>query len=195
MVITFPNPKDDFKKNMPTTIDERPAWQKNHDSKNDIILNRDSKKLEVLDKIDIDLASVEDMKSLRAAREQEIIRTCIGEDNYSFNKCTDFSTLTGRHKYCSMFYLSDSIDKPEKNVINISYYENGTFHSTDSDDIRYKRYYIIRPVLKFNRCPKLFNELLKAREIDLNSSEKYAKILLGWMPKYAASKNDQAKLN
>lgn len=188
MVVNLSNPIDSDLNEMQKINDNTPAWKKNHNPKNDIILNRDSQKLEILNMIDIDLPSIEDIKALRMAREQEIRKTNADEENYSFNKSTDFAALTGRQSFDDIYYLSTTYED------KVSYYKNGDFRNED-DTIRYSRKNIIRPVLKFSRCPELFDAILSSCGINKNGDERYARILLGWMPRYAESKSNQEKIN
>lgn len=153
---------------------------------------RDKSKEMVLNKIDINLPSIEDYEFLKEARNKEIISSYEDSYDYSFNKYTDIVTLTGGQRYCKLYFLSDPV---ENSKYGIAYYEDGTIHKEDSNSDRYNRKFIIRPVLDFDKYPLLFDNLLSANKINQDGKQKFAKLLLGFAPRYAASENMQSELN
>lgn len=151
---------------------------------------KDKKKQIVLNKIDINLPSIEDYETLKEARNEEIITSY--NDDYSFNISTDMVTLTGGQRYCKKYYLSNPV---KNSKYGIAYYEDGTIHNEDSNSDRYSRKFIIRPVLSFDKYPDLFDNLLSANNINYDGKQKYSKLLLGLAPRYVASENMQSELN
>ena len=158
-------------------------------------------KQNVLDMIDIDIPSIEDMDSLEEAFiiEEEKINSInqnrgslnrthnVITNDYQFEQSTDLSALTGRNRIFDMYYLSDPVEGDNQCIMR---YTNGTI-IREYDDDQFLRKFIIRPVLRFNRCPKLFDTLITTRGIDKNS--KYARISLGYMPQYAVQNNSEKR--
>ncbi len=148
----------------------------------------------ILDKIEINLPSIDDMLALRSAYSDEITQYCGEKDEFRFNIHTDLATLTGKDRLNRYFYLRD-VDKADEN--NILYYYDGSitsddFYTTDSNTRkkiknpnRYSRIFLIRPVLSFEKCPEIF-DLLPFERKDKNGNDlKYSKINLGCYPRYA----------
>lgn len=148
------------------------------------------------EKAELDLPSRKDTDALKDA---------ITEEHGSFvyrryNETTDLATLTGKHKYSKYFYLSD---KPDNDEFTIYYEdENGAIRHEDfveKDKLknynRYSRQFVIRPVLRFNNCPELFDHLQFPKTDRHGKKLKYSKIKFGWMPRYIPDKSTQYKLN
>lgn len=146
----------------------------------------------LIDKIEIDLPSKEDLNSLIKAWESN--------SSYSFYKVTDLALLTGNIPSFDYFFLRETHDDDNCSLLFGTRFGKVSDGPTISEDNpinnnRFNRKMLIRPVLSFKNCPELFDQLDFPRT-DANGKElKYSLVQFGWEPQNIVRRNTKRRLD